>query len=310
MILRIVNRLLPLVEFLQVMNNNRWYRILLIVGQLFFIAPAMAMRQERLYINEGELTGVDRNTFPFWAFNTSCTFSATNARLKLHVGDTLQLTVINNSSRSHAFAILNFALPSISIAPKDSATSTYIFDTEKLHILYDPTQAPINRYMGLATMITVEKCNLKKKSFYWNLKEHHSKFNVALANKRTVDWKKYYPDYFTINSRSYPETQYDPTAKVVANVGDTVLLHIANTGQAKHILHFHGFHLKVIHSSQNNLPKDAIKDTFPLASMQTVVLQMIADKRGQYSVHNQNLLAMSGRGIYPYGMLIIMQINE
>ena len=124
-----------------------------------------------------------------------------------------------------------------------------------------------------------------------------------------VDWNAYRPDYFTINGRSFPDLQLDPTATILQNVGDTIFIFVANTGRAKHSLHFHGFHPEVIYSSDPWIQVGSAKDTWPMKPMSALLLQLVPDKLGRYSVHDHNLVAVSGGGVHPNGMFTIMEIQ-
>jgi hypothetical protein len=43
--------------------------------------------------------------------------------------------------------------------------------------------------------------------------------------------------------------------------------------------------------------------------MQALLLEMVPDKPGRYAVHDHNLVAVSGGGIHPNGMFLIMEIQ-
>ena len=119
----------------------------------------------------------------------------------------------------------------------------------------------------------------------------------------------YYPDYFTVNGKSNPDINNDADARVIGGVGDTIRIYIANTGQSIHSMHFHGYHLRILYSSENVTHVDRSKDTFPIKSMETLVLELVPDKVGEYPVHDHNLVAVTGGGIYPNGMFLTMLIQ-
>lgn len=261
-----------------------------------------------LFINRGVFTTVDTIQFPYFAFNGSNVFNSYNEVITLTTADTLVLTVINNDSSKHGFSLQNKPSFSGLLNPRDSIKGILNFSSEGISIFFDSYQYPSNRYMGLGGMICVSN-HLNAKNFFWNLKEHQKSYNKDIDNHIPVNWQSYYPDYFTINGKSYPDLQNDTTAKVVAKLGDTVRIFIANTGQSKHSIHFHGFHSKVIGSTGNYIQNTTEKETYPLNSMQCILLEMIPDKTGLYSVHDHNLVAVSGGGKHPNGMFIIMVIN-
>jgi hypothetical protein len=43
--------------------------------------------------------------------------------------------------------------------------------------------------------------------------------------------------------------------------------------------------------------------------MESVVIEIVPDKLGQYSVHDHNLVAVAAAGLHPNGMFTIMNIH-
>lgn len=246
-------------------------------------------------------------TIPYLAFNDDTTFSAANAVININSGDKLLLKIVNTDTAIHSVQISYGERVPLIIAPNQAKTIILTFLEQGVHLLYDPTLVPNYKYLGLAAMICV-KAKIPKREFYWNLKEHQTAYNQNLAAGKKVDWITYNPEFFTINGASFPLIHDDATAKIYGKVGDTINIYIANTGQSLHSIHFHGFHCKVIASTNRNLIHTE-KDTFPLRSMDTMVLQMIPDKRGEYAVHDHNLMANTAKLRHPSGMMLIMLIE-
>ncbi len=76
-----------------------------------------------------------------------------------------------------------------------------------------------------------------------------------------------------------------------------------------HSLHFHGYHLKIVFSSKTPSNVGRLKDTFPVHSMESIILELIPDQVGEYPVHDHNLVAVSGGNIYPNGMFLTLLIQ-
>ena len=280
---------------------------------LFFtIAPAFLQANKvfkNIFINRGIFTTVKNTTFPYFAFNSTTTFTSLNTVITVLKNDTLIINVTNNDTIKHGFKIKNYAGPSYTINPAANITTTIITTQRSIFIYYDHLNYPRNEYMGLAGIISV-KDKASDKVYFWNLKDHLTSYSQQLAiTGSTVNWLNYYPDYFTINGKSFPDLQADPTAKILNQKNDTIYIYIANTGQSMHSLHFHGFHLKSVYVDCKKLQQNWIKDTWGLFSMDATVLRMIPDKTGKYSVHDHNLVAVSGGNTHPNGMFTIMQIN-
>lgn len=261
----------------------------------------------RLYLNTGLYTAVDSAEFPMSAFNLTPAFVPQNAHIVLSPNDSLNLTVINTDSILHGFRIKGHTSTE-QIAPSDSINTIVVFnENHYATIYYDPLGDSSFRASGLAGMIHVS--NKEDHLFYWNIKEYQKDWAQDLTIGQSVDWNTYYPDYFTINGRSNPQINQDTIARVQGGVGDEIQIIIANTGSASHSIHFHGYHAEIIFSSANSMHVGRSKDTFPIKPMETMILEIIPDKPGEYPVHDHNLSAVSAGGIYPNGMFLTMKIE-
>lgn len=271
------------------------------------LAAQSAVVRQSLYINRGLFETVLQTKFPYVSFNSDRTFSSVNTVINIKTTDQLILTIVNTDTVVHNFEVTQYGHKA-SIAPADSIIDTLQFNKEGVYIYYDSYQYPTYRYLGEAGMICVDNSDSTKK-YYWNLKEHQVSYNEQLATNKPVNWLDYSPDFFTINSYSFPYTMDDTSAVIHVSVGDTVRIFVANTGQSAHSLHFHGFHCKALQATH---PEQIgwEKDTFPIRSMDTIVLELVPDKPGHYSVHDHNLTAITGGGLHPKGMLILMAIDK
>ena len=260
-----------------------------------------------LYINRGYTSTYDSTTFSCLAFNSSPDFEVQNQIISLSLDDVLHLTVFNNDSIDHVFCLDGY-VENETVFPGEEITVSIEFEEPGVYIYYDAHDYPRYRYMGLAGMIVVN--DYTERQFYWNLKEHNAEWNQMIPTGYDADWTEYYPDVFTINGRSNPGINQDPVAKVTGNVGETIIINIANTGQSVHSMHFHGYHCDIIYSSKFPNHTGRSKDTFPVYSMETLVLRLIPDKPGEYPVHDHNLVAVSGANYYPNGMFLTIVIDE
>ncbi|MFN5183152.1 MAG: multicopper oxidase domain-containing protein [Bacteroidota bacterium] len=284
-------------------------RILLLSISLFVFFGSIKSTNvnKRLYINRGVFTTVKNTTFPFLAFNSDTSFNQLNEVLVLTIGDTLTLTVLNNDFEQHGFSIKNTNINFSIINPGDSIQMNFTSPVQSAFVYYDNFQFPKNRYLGLAGIIYFRPPSTNH-FYFWNIKEHQTAYSNLLAGGATVNWNNYQPDYYTINSKSFPDLQTDSVAKIDAHVGDTVYIVVANTGQSAHSLHFHGFHTYSVYSDAKILKTGWDKDTWGMFSMDVLVLRMVPDKPGRYSVHDHNLVAITGGNTHPNGMFTIMDI--
>jgi FtsP/CotA-like multicopper oxidase with cupredoxin domain len=281
---------------------------LLFVSSFTFRASASVIHK-KMYINRGVFTTVGRTTFPYIAFNDSASFDSLNPVIALTTHDTLILKVINHDSVTHGFHVQGYpgAQPYL-IHKADSISDTLTFKTQGIYIYYDSYQYPRYRYLGEAGMICINNSTTSKK-FYWNIKEHESGYNGKLAAGIPVNWAQYSPDYYTVNALSYPDLVEDTSRTWIhGNIGDTLHIALANTGQSAHPIHFHGFHCKVIYSA-NTEQIGRIKDTFPLKRMEAIIVELVPDKKGYYSIHDHNLMTNTGGGMHMRGIMSIMRVE-
>ena len=273
---------------------------------ILFASSGLAIELDTIFINRGTYTTIDSNQWTFLAFNSSPAFSSQNTVIKLLESDSLQLTVVNNDSVAHGFEVKGKGGVS-SIAPGDTAYTSYSFSDENVFVYHDPLSSSNSRGLGLGGMIHVAKAN--RTAFYWNIKELQSDWIEDLAQGLPVDWTTYYPDYFLINGRSHPDITQDATARVEGSVGDTIHIAISNTGNSDHSIHFHGYHCEILKSSFDTKWVGRMKDTFPIQPLETLLLQLVPHQVGEYPVHDHNLVAVSAGGIYPNGMFLTLLIQ-
>ena len=273
---------------------------------ILFASSGLAVELDTIFINRGTYTTIDSNQWTFLAFNSSPAFSSQNTVIKLLESDSLQLTVVNNDSVAHGFEVKGKGGVS-SIAPGDTAYTSYSFSDENVFVYHDPLSSSNSRGLGLGGMIHVAKAN--RTAFYWNIKELQSDWIEDLAQGLPVDWTTYYPDYFLINGRSHPDITQDATARVEGSVGDTIHIAISNTGNSDHSIHFHGYHCEILKSSFDTKWVGRMKDTFPIQPLETLLLQLVPHQVGEYPVHDHNLVAVSAGGIYPNGMFLTLLLQ-
>ncbi len=261
-----------------------------------------------LYIVSDSLNLIDNSKLPYKVFTNSASFQGKNVIYNINEGDTLRLNVHNTDSDIHHFQVKGMAYPATIIPANDSVIVEMVFPDAGSYIYYDPLNYPDNKSMGLAGMINVKDHSYS--SFYWNIKDFQKSKSLNIDAGNVEVWNDYYPNYFTINSKSNPAINADTDARVTGSVGDTIYIYMVNTGQSIHSMHYHGYHLEIMHSSHEPSHVGRIKDTFPLYPMETLVLRLIPDKPGEYPVHDHNLVAVTANMVYPNGMFITLLIAD
>lgn len=281
-------------------------KFLFVVFFLFSFQFGYSLQYDTLYINRGTFTAVNGTQFPYLSFNKTSIFNQQNENIRLDVNETLIITVINNDTINHGFTLKDIS--QYSLFPQDTISDTVLFSQRSVIPFYDHFQFPNFKNSGLSGMIYVTASSFDF-AYVWNLKDHQSNLQLDLVTGNLVNWTNYMPDYFTINEKSYSDIQSDPLIRVNQNIGDTIYIYVVNSGQSMHSLHFHGFHQTAIYENAKKIELGWEKDTWGFFSMDAVVLLLVPDKIGQYSVHDHNLVALSAGSTHPNGMLTIMQIN-
>lgn len=266
--------------------------------------------EQELWINNGVSNIVDSPEIPYTAFNSTIDFDTRNVVLSVQPGDTILFTIHNNDTLTHGFDIKNISVPGgpFTIAPADFIEVSVKFENEGAFIYYDSYNYPHYKSLGAAGIIHVS--NAPHAAFYWNVKEHDKPWNQEITTGGLPPISAYDPLYFTINGLNNPETQEDPVSKITGSVNDTLIVCITNSGQMAHSIHFHGYHATITYSSAFPTHVGRQKDTFPILAMETLVIYIVPDKPGIYPIHDHNLVATSGNGIYSNGMFQIIEITE
>lgn len=262
---------------------------------------------DTLYINNGISIAFDGTEIPVLAFNSTPLFEQTNTYISLNIGDSLYLTIHNNDSVSHEIKFSHFIGTTTNISAGSQETIPGLYNTMGVVKFYDNKDFPNYKNLGLGSVICVD--NFIGPQFVWNIQEFQAYYNSSIVNGIPVDWTTYYPDYFYLNGHKNPEINSDPLARVTGGVGDTIRIYIANLGQSMHSFHFHGYHCQIKYYSRNSNHVERSKDTFPLLSMDSYILELIPDKTGEYPVHDHNLVAVTGGGIYPNGIFLTILIE-
>lgn len=262
----------------------------------------------RLSIETGSLNFNDGQSVPYRIFTqNSSSFGVNSDLLIWNTGDVITLKVVNNDAVNHGFTIDGIANYG-NIVPTDSIEQTFTLTSEGVFRYYDPTNSPYNEYLGLSGIVHVKSPSDLTPYFYWDLREHQTDWYSDILAGNSPDATLYDPYYFTINGNSEPDIDLDPIARVIGSVGQELRVVIVNNGMSIHSMHFHGYHAILLKNSKDPSHEGRDKDTFPVYPKETVVLSFTPDKPGEYPVHDHNLVAVTGGGIYHAGMFTTLMI--
>jgi FtsP/CotA-like multicopper oxidase with cupredoxin domain len=261
-----------------------------------------------LSINNVLLNFNDGQTLQRKTFNATVNTEPSSSFLFLNENQPYVFIVANVDSLAHRFQIGSFYTSGL-IQPNDSVQIEFPNLPVGVHRYFDPSDAPLNEYVGLTGMIHVKGSGDTTPYFYWNIQEHASEWEVVLNQGNTPDWSQYNPDYFTINGKSDPDINTDTLARITGNVGQELRIVMMNNGLSIHSMHFHGYHAELIQSTQHPDHVGRLKDTFPLYPKEFIVLRLVPDKPGEYPIHDHNLVAVTGGGVYHAGMFTTILIT-
>ncbi len=131
-----------------------------------------------------------------------------------------------------------------------------------------------------------------------------SEWSVNAANGRTrgvMDMEGMLPNFFTINGKSYPDT--DP---INVPAGKPVLLRLVNAGQFSHPLHLHGTAFKVVARDGHPSKDGGLRDTITLASGERADIAF-KEPPGKWVFHCHIGHHLTNDGEGPGGLLTVVQ---
>lgn len=225
------------------------------------------------YITDGTLTMPDGVAVYFQSFADAIgTLTIPATPIVCQEGDTLNITVVNNLSKTHNFVILGLKAgdPPLAstgdIASGATGTINYTIPTGKAgSYLFVDNKTSYNSYLGLhgglAIMPSGSSNTLYSGSptfsqqYFWVFNDIDPNLNSAVQGNKTIPIT-FTPRYFTINGlTSLPPGATgngDPTKDAMANpstylagtIGTRTLIRMMNAGMASHSVHTHGNHME------------------------------------------------------------------
>lgn len=275
--------------------------LFLLVAKITFSATIY----DTLYINKSPYT-IGSFTFEACVFNDSANFKLENAIIELNEGDNLQLHVVNNDTLEHTFTIDGIIYNNNTISAGGTKDFTINFNNVGAYRFY--SDVFYGKHLGASSIIMYGYENYPK--YYWNMFEQSDTLSHEIASLQTTTIPfTYQPDIFTINLKVYPDLNNDVHAKINQQVGDTIYIAVLNSGKMFHTLHFHGYHVDIISASINSKYNGWSKDSFGILKNEMVLVRLVPDQPGMYPVHEHNLINVTTNGVYPGGMLNLINIQ-
>lgn len=236
-------------------------------------------------------------------FASSPQFDPVNARVSADA----PLVVVNLDSVSHELNTTIEGWQVVTAGANEAVELIWPSLSNETHRLWSDSER--GQTLGLSTMIRSGWDD--HPHFLWNLNEWEPGHTWTVAAGDPLDEAApYVPTQFTINESIFPATLDDSTAVVTGNVGDTLRVSVVNHGRMDQVLHFHGYHVTVLQSSQHPNRVGWSKDTVPVKRGECVVVSLTPHQPGMFPVHAHNLIAVTNGGFYPGGMLTRLIIEE
>lgn len=249
--------------------------------------------------------------------------------LDANEGDTVNITVINQTNEIHDFEVRGSGVAKKTIAANGgSAVVTIVNPLAGSYIYYDPSIDGLtkveNRAVGMAGALVIRPAGQGAaynaagtlwtggtnvpftKQYTWVLSDFDKLWNQADKNS-TAAPALYKATYAFING-DFGHTSLKNklnSPKVVKD--DLVLIRVVNPGMIAHPLHFHGYHGKLWR--KNNVKQDSPtaqvveKDVVDVGPMETIDLVFHINQPGMYIIHDHTGMMVTQDGIYAEGML-------
>lgn len=269
---------------------------------LFPLAGFSYTAKHHVYINSGEILIENRFT-PAYLFNFKPTFDTVEALIQINQNDTLELSLTNNLSLKQNIVFLQLN-ETFELAPNQTKKIVVLPNISNAITFFSDDKTA--KYMGLSSAIIYRKPN--SKTFVWNLREYEHQLNKLIKNGNEISFDEYVPDIFTINSLTHSIYKNNKMAEVMGHVGDSLYIHILNSGLMFHSVHFHGYHVKIMASNMQNLMLGWDKDSFPIKPGELIEVLLVPHQPGMYPVHDHNLKSVTIGGNYPGGMVAMLKI--
>jgi hypothetical protein len=266
-----------------------------------------AQKEVHFYIHSGKLPMIMGDTLYYLSLSPEDTFEVGTSPITLNTTENLELTITNRDINDHSFT-LKGGTESGLIEAGETISWTITNPGEGVHLISESTPDHEYNYLGLSTYIHVS--DNPAPVFFWELREHQIDLNNQLELGLQINKNDFNPEYYTINDRSFMETNADEMAYVTGSVGEELSIVVVNTGWMKHAVHFHGYHAEITFDSADPERVGYVKETFPLDVGESMVLKLIPHQPGVYPVHDHALMAVNGKGQYLRGMIVFLNITE
>jgi len=130
-------------------------------------------------------------------------------------------------------------------------------------------------------------------------------FDASTGETRpAMDMEGLLPNYFTLNGKSFPETE-----AISVRRDDRVLLRLVGAGQFTHPMHLHGTDFRVIAKDGHPMAAPPAADVVQVASGERYDIEFTATEAGKWVFHCHIGHHLTNDGESPGGLLLVVNVT-
>lgn len=191
------------------------------------------------------------------------------------------------------------------VAPGESFTYEYIARPAGTHFYHCHVNTNEHLDRGMSGILVVLPARPEPRTdhdFALLLDEWDSRYAAGGSPGQPREIGGY--DVFTINGRSFPETE-----TLAVPVGSTVRIRVVNAGAQPHSIHLHGHTFLVTHKDGAALREPLLMDTVGVGPGERVDFVVVANNPGEWPLHCHVAMHQTTRGVYPGGMMLHLLVG-
>lgn len=316
----------------------KWYFLFIAAFCALFIvassnANAVDARKVQLYATDGYYTLADGKQVYIWGYsleNKPGTAVFPGPKIETEEGDIVEVTVTNIGPQKNGadFQVRPLRVKVLddqsaddrilSVGQSDTRLITASQAGSYYYYSYDANQYGIQ--MGLNGPFVVKaKSSAKQawtggpnydKEYVFHINEVDPEWHQTAEVGNLYDYGKFHPRYWTINGKSFPDLESDPSTMIHGKVGEKIMVRLINPGRDEHPMHLHGHHFQVIAENGVPLPIPVDKDTVNLDPGETKDILVTFDQSGHFPFHSHKIVDNTNNGVYPGGLHTMTHIEQ
>lgn len=296
------------------------------------------VKKFHLYATDGYVTMPDGRQLYIWGYslkNEQGTAAYPAPPLEVNEGDQVEVTLTNIGPKKEGIRRLahtihwhgldtdqaNDGVPHTSSGIQVGNSFTYRFTADKAGTYFYHCHVDTIEHlqMGMYGAFVVKAKDGSKqawtggpaydKEYTFVLNEIDPVWHDAVEQGKAYDRTDFRPKYWTINGKSYPDTEESSDSMIKGTEGETVLIRLINSGYEQHSFHMHGFHFQVIASDGRPLDDPLEKDTINIGPGERYDILVTFTQIGDFPFHSHNIVDNTNNGVYPGGLHTMVSVT-